>query len=354
MELNDLRRRVDALDAQIVRLLNERAEVARQIGHVKEQDNAPVFKPAREAEVYAKVTGLNEGPLADASVRAVYREIMSGCLALEKPLRVCYLGPEGTFTYSAARSKFGDSITYVPATTINDVFGEVEKGRADYGVVPVENSTGGGIHETLTRFLDSPLVVCAEIVMGIHHALMARCPTEEIRRVYSRPQVFAQTRKWLQDHMPDIEQIPASSTSAAAELASQEDGAAAIGNASLAARNGLAVLSDHIEDYVHNVTRFFVLGRHASEPTGDDKTAVLCNVKDKVGALHDLLEPFKEYAINMTKIESFPSPTHAWQYLFFIDFLGHPSEENTQKALTKMEDECLLLKVLGAFPRSDG
>jgi len=351
MELDDLRKKVDSIDARIVELINERAKVARQIGKVKQANSEPIYMPSREEIVYRKIDGMSQGPMPRASLRAIYREIMGGCLALQRPPRVAYLGPAGTFTHSAAQSKFGESAHYMPVDTINRVFSEVERDRADYGVVPVENSTGGGIHETLTRFLDSPLTVCAEIVMGIHHALLAHCAPEDIRRIYSKTEVFSQVRHWLQDNMPNVELRQAPSTSAAAEMAAAEQGAAAIGSASLGPPNGLTVLYENIEDFSHNVTRFFVLGTQKCEATGDDKTAVLCSVKDKVGALHDLLAPFKDYAINMTKIESFPSPTAPWQYYFFVDFLGHPDEEKTRLALDVMEEECLMLKVLGAFPR---
>lgn len=354
MTLEDLRKRIDELDAQIVRLINERAKVAGEIGQFKRDKNAALYAPARERAVHDNIAALNEGPLPDSTLRAVYREIIGGCLALEHPIKVAYLGPEGTFTHNAARLNFGDSAEYVPATTLGEVFNEVERKRADYGVVPVENSTGGGIHETLTRFLDSTLKVCAEIQTEIHHALMAKCPIEDIKKVYSRGQVLEQTRQWLHEHMPDVPQESASSTSAAAELAGREEGAAAIGNASLAAVHGLQVLADRIEDYAHNVTRFFVLGEHMSEPTGDDKTAVLCGVRDKVGALHDLLVPFKVHGINMTKIESFPSPTTPWQYYFFVDFIGHPDEPSTRHALSDMEVHCTSFKVLGGFPRWRG
>ncbi len=354
MELEELREQIDQLDRRIVRLVNDRAELAREIGRLKSASDCSPYVPSRHEEVSRRVVELNEGPLSDRCINAVYREIMSGCLALEKPVKVAYLGPEGTFTHSAARSHFGKSVEYSALATIDEVFGEVERGRCDYGVVPVENSTGGGIHETLTRFLTSSLKACAEIVHEIHHALMARCPLEKIERIYSRGQVLGQTRRWLQTHLPEAELLEVSSTSVAAARAAREEGAAAIGNASLAAVNELDVLADHIEDYSHNVTRFFLLGTHMSRPTGDDKTAILCSVRDKVGALHDLLEPFKTHAINMTKIESFPSPTAAWQYYFFIDFLGHPDEERTAQALRQMQEECISFEVLGAFPRCRG
>ena len=351
MALEELRKQVDHLDAQIVKLVNERAQVAREIGKLKQRDNNALYVPAREQAVYRNIAALNEGPLPDGCLRAVYREIMSGCLALEKPLEVAYLGPAGTFTHTAARTKFGESVSYAPAATLDEVFSEVERGRADYGVVPVENSTGGGIHETLTRFLSSPLKVCAEVLLEIHHALMAKCKLDEVQKVYSRGEVLGQARQWLREHLPGVPLEAAGSTSAAAERAAAEQGAAAVGNASLAPVHGLHVLADRIEDYAHNVTRFFVLGTHMSEPTGDDKTAILCGVRDKVGALYDLLAPVKRYGINMTKIESFPSPSAPWQYYFFIDLLGHPEQEETRKAIEDMEAECVSFKVLGAFAR---
>jgi chorismate mutase/prephenate dehydratase len=354
MGLDELRKRVDELDEQIVRLINERAEVACQIGRLKQQDNEALYVPARQQAVYDHVAALNGGPLSDECLRAVYREIMSGCLALEKPLKVAYLGPEGTFTHAAARANFGDSVSFVAVATLDEVFDEVERSRADYGVVPVENSTGGGIQETLARFLTSPLRACAEIVLEIHHALMAGCPADRINVIYSRGEVLRQTRRWLQEHMPNAELQEVSSTSAAAAMAAEQEGAAAIGNASLAAAHGLRVLSDRIEDYAHNVTRFFVLGGHVSEPTGDDKTALLCSTRDEVGALHELLGPFMRHGINMTKIESFPSPSEPWQYYFFIDFQGHPEDEEARQALAEMEAQCVSFKVIGAFPRCAG
>ena len=354
MTLDELRKQVDRLDSQIVRLINERAEVACEIGRLKKRGNNALYVPSREKAVYENISALNGGPLPDTCLKAVYREIMSGCLALEKPLKVAYLGPEGTFTHVAARRKFGDSVTYLPSATLDEVFAEVERGRADHGIVPVENSTGGGIHETLTRFLSSPLKVCAEVLLEIHHALIARCELTDVQKVYSRGEVLGQTRRWLQEHMPGVALSEMASTSSAAAKAAAEPNAAAIGSASLAPVHGLRVLADRIEDYAHNATRFFVLGRSMSAPTGNDKTAVLCSVRDKVGALHDLLEPFKEHGINMTKIESFPSPNAPWQYYFFVDFLGHPEREDTQRALQAMEAECVSFKVLGAFARWEG
>jgi chorismate mutase/prephenate dehydratase len=352
VNLDELRKRIDELDEQIVRMINERARVVLEIAEAKSARGEPFYAPSREGQVYKRIRQINEGPISDVCLQAVYREIISGSLALEIPLKVAYLGPEGTFTHSAARSKFGDCVQYIPGATMDDVFTDVEHERADYGVVPVENSTGGGIHETLTRFLNSPLKVCGEIVHDIHHSLMASCEKDEIERIYSRPQVFGQTRSWLQNHLPDAELIGVTSTSVAAEQAARDPQSAAIGSAALAADHGLKVLFDRIEDYSHNVTRFFVLGPHSAGPTGDDKTAMLCSIDDRAGALHDLLDAFKRYEINMSKIESFPSPDAAWQYYFFIDFMGHPDEDKTRNAVEEMKSQCDFLKILGAFPRA--
>ncbi len=354
MDLHELRKQIDEFDAQIVRLINQRAQIVRQIGKLKAEGNQAVYAPVREQAVYAKVVGANSGPLTEEAVRAVFREIMSGCMVLEKPLKIAYLGPPGTFTHWAARSKFGDSVTYESASSLDEVFEEVERKRADYGVVPVENSTEGGIRETLARFLDSPLKVCAEIVLEIHHSLLANCPLEQIKKLYSKGTVFGQTRRWLRAHLPNVELLEVASTSRAAELAAAEPGAASIAHTELAGACGLRVLFENIEDIAHNVTRFFVLADHMSQATGDDKTALLCSVKDKVGALHDLLRAFRDHGINMTKIESFPSPTTAWQYHFFIDFRGHPDEENTRQALEQMQRECVSFRIIGAFPRCAG
>lgn len=351
MSLDDLRKKIDEIDVKIVDLINRRAQVAHEIGKLKNEDGDSIYKPHREQAVLDHAVKASEGPLPDESVQAVFREIMSGCIALEKPLKVAYLGPEGTFTHWAARSKFGDSIVYDPAASLADVFSEVERSRADYGVVPVENSTEGAIRETLALMLESRLKICAEIVFEINHALMANCPLDDIETIYSKDTVFGQARQWLRQHLPAAQQVDVESTGRAAELASQEDSTAAIGHAGLANVYGLDVLFDRIQDRASNETRFFVLGHHMSDMTGNDKTAILCSVKDHAGALHDLLHPFKEHEINMTKIESFPSQEAGWKYHFFIDFVGHPEEEETKAALKHMSKHCDRIDILGAFPR---
>lgn len=353
MDIDSLRKKIDSLDSKIVEIINDRARLAGMIGQMKAKSNDTIYKPHREQEVYNHARENNSGPLPDTALLAVFREIMSGCIALEKPVQIAYLGPEGTFTHWAAKSQFGDSVDYCAVTSLEDVFEEVLRQRADYGVVPVENSTEGGIRETLALFLDSDLKVCSEIIYEIHHSLMSECRIKEIERIYSKGPVFGQTRRWLKKNMPGVELAEAESTSAAAEKAASEPRAAAIGFEALAPSYGLNVVARNIQDKLHNVTRFFVLGHQFGEPTGNDKTAILCSVVDRVGALHDMLRSFKEANVNMTKIESFPSQSQAWDYYFFIDFVGHPQDDKIQKALKDMKKNCDVFRVLGAFPCSD-
>jgi len=349
-DIDTLRGKIDGLDEKIAEALNERARIVELIGRAKAKSNDIIYKPHRERAVYEHVRDCNVGPLPDKAMKSIFREIISACRALEKPVAVAYLGPSGTFTHWATISQFGESIDYRAVDSLKEVFSEVESGGADYGVVPVENSTEGGIRETLALFLESPLKVCTEIVYEIRLSLMARCPLKDIERVYSKGPVFGQARRWLGENLPDAAQVEVKSTSRAAGLAAEEDGAAAIGFEDLAKEHGLEVLARNIQDQKQNVTRFFVLGHQLSKPTGNDKTAILCSIKDRVGALYDLLDAFKQNGINMTKIESFPSRSQTWNYYFFIDFLGHPEEEKIRVALKNMRSHCEMLRVIGAFP----
>jgi len=330
--------------------MNERAKIVTEIGKIKEDNSGPVYVPSREKMVLERIAHYNTGPLPSSVIGAVYREIISGCRALERPLTVCFLGPSGTFSELASIQKFGSSTNFLMAGTLSEIFDFVERRRADYGVVPVENSTQGGIHETLSCFLESPLKVCAEITLRIQMSLLGRCPLSEVKRIYSKRVAFEQCRQWIQKNVPWAELEETDSTAAAADLAEREEGAAAVGRRELAADHELDVLCESIEDYAHNFTRFFVISDHIGEPTGADKTALLCAVKHKVGALHDLLRPFKEYAINVTKIESFPSPREAFRYYFFIDFQGHLEQQHVKETLANVEKECVDFRVLGAFP----
>jgi chorismate mutase/prephenate dehydratase len=351
-KLRPYRERIEELDAQIVALISERATQAVEIGKLKGQLGEEVLDPVREKEVYQRISELNKGPLSDETLRAVYREIMSGSLALQKTIRVAYLGPEATFTHQAALAKFGDSVEYIPTVSIGDVFYEVETRRADYGVVPIENSTDGAINRTLDMFIDSTLKICSEVLFEISHCLLARYPKDKIKKVYSKAEVFGQCNLWLRANLPRAEYIEASSTSRAAEMAREDRGSAAIASDIAADLYGLRIVARSIQDITQNVTRFLVVGRGESPKSGDDKTSVMFYTRDRVGALHDILEIFKEGGISLTMIESRPSGKKPFEYYFFADFGGHVSEAKVATTLNKLKRKCGVLKVLGSYPKS--
>ncbi|MDB5290562.1 MAG: pheA [Phycisphaerales bacterium] len=350
--LEPLRRQIDALDDQIVNLLNARARVVVEIGKLKQQHNAPIYSPDREKTVLEKVRTLNHGPLPDRCLEAVYRELMSGSFALEKPLRIGFLGPTGTFSHAASVQKFGSSVAHVPLADIPSVFDEVIRGHIDYGLVPVENSLHGGVVDTLDAFLQSSAKICAEVKVTIHHNLLAQGPWEEIKAVYSKPEVFSQCRKWLSAVAKDRDVQPAASTSKAAEMASQQPGVAAIGSKLAGQLHGLRVLFENIEDDPDNETRFFVIGREGARRTGDDKTAIMFTTAHKPGALAEVLDVFKENGINLTDIEKRPSKKVNWEYYFFIDAQGHADDAGMKKAIEQARAHCLQLTVLGSYPRA--
>ncbi|MDD5270389.1 MAG: prephenate dehydratase [Candidatus Omnitrophica bacterium] len=350
MELEKLRRKIDLLDRKIIQLLNSRAQLSNRIGRLKAKANKSAYSPDRERIVYEKIAAQNEGPLSRESLQAIYREIMSGCLALEKPLRISYMGPPATFSNIAALKKFGTSVKYIPVSSITEVFAEVEHDRADYGVVPIENSIEGAINYTLDMFMESDLKICSEISIEISHNLLAKCRMGQIRRVYSNPSVFGQCRMWLESNLPRVEMLARASTTAAAEMAVREKNAAAIGSSLAAECYGLNILARSIEDSPHNMTRFLVIGKHENKPTGRDKTSIMFAVKDRVGALHDMLVPFKRNKISLTKIESRPSKKKAWDYCFFVDMEGHREDAKIKKALKQLEGVCTDLKILGSYP----
>ncbi|HLL88596.1 MAG TPA: prephenate dehydratase [Tepidisphaeraceae bacterium] len=352
MPLEELRRQIDALDARIVDLLNERAKVVVEVGRVKQQTNAPIYAPDREKAVLEKIRGLNRGPLSNRSLEAIYRELMSGSFALEKPLKIAFLGPKGTFSHETSVRKFGSSVEYVPLSYIPAVFNEVVRGHVDYGLVPVENSIGGGIIDTLDAFLTSPVKICAEVLITIHHNLLAKEPWEKVRTIYSKPEAFAQVRNWLHATARDRDTQPAPSTAAAAELAAMHPGSAAIGSKLAGEIHGLRVLFENIEDNPDNVTRFFVIGREPARKTGDDKTAVMFTTAHKPGALAEVLDVFKENGINLTDIEKRPSKKVNWEYYFFIDAQGHADDDGMKQAIAQARQHCLQLTVLGSYPRA--
>lgn len=350
--LEECRNEIDRLDGEIVRLLNERAGYAQKIGEIKKEANAPIYVPEREKAVLEKLARLNEGPLPNGAVLAIYREVISAMIALERPISVAFLGPRDTFSHMAAMQVFGGSAEYHPLPSFTDIFTEVERGRIDYGIVPVESSMGGSVSDTQDRFLSSDLKIINEMLLHITQNLLAACPLEEIKRVYSKDNALLQCRNWLRANLPGAELIETSSTAEAARRASTEPGAAAIASKMAATTYSLNLLAGQIEDAPHNYTRFLVLGRQLVKPTGDDKTSLLVSIKDKPGALYNLLVPFSEANISLTRIESRPSQKKAWEYVFFIDLLGHVEDEPVRQVLARLEDQVHTLKVLGSFPRA--
>ncbi len=349
-DIDTLREQIDRLDADIVRLLNERAKCALEIGRLKKGKDQLPYVPERELAVYRRLSALNEGPLPLETLRAVYRELMSGCLSLEHPMVVAYLGPEYSFTHFAARRKFGTTVHYRPQQTIAAVFDEVSHGRATYGIAPIENTTEGGISDTMDCFLSTELKICAELVVPIHLSLLSKSTAEGIKRIYSKPQAFAQCRIFLATHMPGRELVDASSTARAAEIAAGEEGAAAIASPEAAEAYGLDVVEENIEDASSNATRFLVVARDSAGPSGNDKTSIMFSIKDEVGALFLMLEPFRSAGINLTRIESRPSKRKAWDYVFFVDLEGHISDPAVASALSELEGRCKFLSVLGSYP----
>lgn len=350
--LDELRKKIDEIDSKLLSLLNERAGVVIEIGKLKSRTGSPVYAPDREKEVLEKVTKQNTGPLKDKCIQAIWRELMSGSFVLERPLRVGYLGPGGSFSHTSALLKFGQSADYEPLVDIRSILDEVNKGHCDLGVVPIENTLGGGVVETLDALVDSDVKVCSEILMAIHHNLLANCNLDQIEKIYSKPEVFTQCRNWLAATFKEAKTVSEPSTAKAAQKAAKEPRSAAIGSAIAAELYGLKIVCENIEDTPNNVTRFFVVAREDARPTGEDKTAVMFSTAHKAGALVDVLEVFKKFEINLTNIESRPSKKRQWEYYFFADFMGHRSEEKVQKALDEARKHCLQLSVLGSFPRA--
>jgi chorismate mutase/prephenate dehydratase len=350
--LDPLRTKIDSLDEKIVELLNERAKIVVEIGKLKQASNSPIYAPDREKAILERIRQLNHGPLGNRCLEAVYRELMSGSFALEKPLRIGFLGPLGTFSHAAAVRKFGNSVEYVELADISSVFEEVVRGHTDYGMVPVENTIHGGVIDTLDAFLSSSARICAEVKITIHHNLLAKEPWEKIKRIYSKPEVFSQCRNWLSSTAKGRDVQPAASTSKAAELAASEGGAAAIGSALAGELYGLHMLFENIEDNPDNVTRFFVIGREPARRTGEDKTAIMFTTAHKPGALAEVLDVFKTNQINLTDIEKRPSKKVNWEYYFFIDAQGHIDDPPMQKAVAEAKQHCLQLTVLGSYPRA--
>lgn len=355
MSLPEIRKKIDTLDEQLVKLLNERADLVHEIGVVKKAEGTAIYAPEREEQVLRSLVGKNEaigGRLPEKAIRAIYREIMSASLALEKDLTIAFLGPEATYTHQAARSKFGASVNYSPQVNIADVFDRVARGQADYGVVPIENSTEGAVNHTLDVFMESDLRICAQILLKIENNLMAKGPRDEIRKVYSHPQVFGQCRNWLRTNLKHVDLVEVSSTTRAAELAASEPGTGALAGKMAAEVYGLTILEAAIQDSPNNTTRFLVIGHASVPPTGNDRTSLMFTVQDKPGALFHALEPFSRLKISMSKIESRPSKRKAWEYFFFVDVDGHATEPQLREALAELEKHCTFLKTLGTYPKT--
>ena len=351
MDLDDLRKRIDAIDQQILDLLNRRAAVVQQVGQVKLREGLDFHAPQREEEILERLTQDNPGPFPEGAVRSVYREIISACRAVEHHLLVAYLGPKATFTHLACLKRFGDAAEFLPVRSIRDVFQEVEKGKVEYGVVPIENSTEGVVSHTLDMFVDFDLKICGEILLEVsHHLLSLSGEKAAVEKIYSHAHAIAQSRRWLEANLPHVPVLEMASTAAAAEIASRDPSAAAIASELAARLYGLKVISARIEDAANNFTRFLLVGRKGPPSTGHDKTSILFSIKDRVGALYRMLQPFAEEGINLTKIESRPSKTKVWEYLFYVDFEGHGEDPRIKQALAHLADQCLFLKVLGSYP----
>ena len=353
MNISEHRKAIDRLDGHIVKLLNERTKHVLAIGEIKLKAGEEIYAPHRERAVLHRICRLNEGPMTNESLRAIYREVMSSALSLEKSMTVAYLGPEATFTHQAAIRRFGSSLRYSPQKTITDVFSEVSKHRADYGVVPIENSTEGVVTHTLDMFVDSDLKIVSQIVLRVQHCLLSNWRRSQIKKLYAHPQALGQCRGWVQAHMPRVEIIETSSNARSAELASKERGAAAIAGVLAAEKYGVPVLEQDIQDNAANATRFLVLGRQGSPPSGNDRTSLMFSIMDRVGALYHALAPFRRYRINMTKIESRPSKRKAWEYFFFVDCDGHASDRKVARALSLLGEHCSYVKVLGSYPNAE-
>jgi chorismate mutase/prephenate dehydratase len=349
--LKGLRSQIDKLDLQILKLVNERASLAAEIGKVKNEFSTEVFSPAREEEVLQNMLEASKGPLDPATIRAIFREIMSGSRALQKVLKVAYLGPEYSFSHLAALERFGQAIDFIRVGSISAVFEEVNRGHADFGVVPLENSTDGRVADTLDMFMRMPqLIISAEVRLPIHHNLMANCEQPDIRRIYSRSNALSQCRTWLSKNVPHASLHEVASTATAAELAQREPGAAAVASRQAAVKYGLRVLATDIQDSPYNETRFAVIGHQKCGKTGHDKTALMFRVPHHPGSLVEALEIFQQSKINLTWIESFPARTPKPEYVFFVDFEGHMDDAKVAKVLKALQDQCEEVAVLGSFP----
>ena len=356
-DLKDLRERIDEIDEEILKLVNERAELAKKIGEIKKKNNMEIHVPEREREIFEKILKLNKEVYGEKfpseALVHIYREIISACLSLEKRLKIAYLGPKATFTHQASLEFFGFSAQYVPCTTIRDVFSEVESGRADYGVVPVENTIEGVVNYTLDMFLESDLKISGEVVIPINlHLLSNAEDVGEIERVYSHKMAIAQCREWIEKNLPKAQVVETESTAKACEIALEEERSAAIASEAASYTYHLNIIAKNIQDSSDNYTRFLVISKREMKPTGRDKTSLIFAVRDEPGALYRALEVFYRRGVNLTKIESRPSRKRAWDYVFFIDMEGHKEEERVKGVLEDLKARTQMVKILGSYPRA--
>jgi chorismate mutase/prephenate dehydratase len=352
-DIVDLRTQIDTIDDQLVDLLDRRADLALEIRRLKKESGLEIYSPDREEQLLQNLIARSHGRIGPESIRAIYREIMSASLALEKEVTIAFLGPPATWTHQAAHVKFGASVRYLPQTNIADIFSEVARGNADYGVVPIENSTDGAVNHTLDMFVESDLRICAQILLKIENNLLARVPREQIRKLFSHPQVFGQCRDWLRNNMPGVKLIETSSTTRAAELAANDPQGGALAGEMAAEVYQLSIVAASVDDRHDNATRFLVIGRQSCPPTGNDRTSIMFCLQDKPGALFAALRPFDHWKISLRKIESRPSRRKAWEYFMYVDIEGHAEDRKVSAALKILREHCSVLKILGSYPCVD-
>jgi chorismate mutase / prephenate dehydratase len=352
-KLKPLRERIDAIDRQMLDLLNQRARIAQEVGHVKAETNAPVFRPEREAQVLRSVAERNPGPLLANDVQTIFREIMSACRALENRVTVAYLGPAGTFSEQAVHQQFGRAIEGMPCTSIDDVFRAAEAGTADFGVVPIENSSEGVINRTLDLLLQTTLIISGEIGLPVHHSLMTRSGTMDgVQRICAHSQALAQCQRWLNQHYPQIERQAVTSNAEAARMASSDSSVAAIASDIAGLEYNLQIVQAHIQDDPHNRTRFAVIGNLHTTPSGKDQTSIVLSVPNKAGAVYNLLAPLAKHGVSMSRFESRPARTGTWEYYFYVDIEGHALDEKVARALSELKENAAYFKILGSYPLS--
>lgn len=352
-DMKSIREEIDSIDRDLVQLLDRRARLAHEVGRAKVAEGRQTFDPGRQRAVIERALTYGTGDFPKAGLETVLREVQSVCLNLQKPLRVAYLGPPATFSHQAAQREFGSSVDYEPYPRITDIFAGVSQGHADYGIVPVENSTGGMVHETLDAFVDFELQICHEVLLPIHHALLGAGALADVKQVFSHPQALAQCAQWLRTHLPGVEAVEVASTIMGVQRAQETVGGAAIASEFAAQAYQLHVLARNIEDTQDNTTRFLVIANKDTPPCGADKTSLMFSIKDRPGVLFHLLKPFAERNINLSKIESRPTKRKAWEYVFFVDVHGHRTDANIAEAVKELEPHCYWLRVLGSYPREN-